>query len=238
MAGTGIACGSDCFEAFGSTTTLTLGATANAGSAFLGWTGACVGAGSCVVTVDSVRSVTANFGLLNAALPNDSFSQASVLTSLPVHVSVDTTSATVDANEPLGLGSLCGLPSINLGKTVWYRYTASAAGPITIDTEGSTFDSAVVVYIGPYLSALQAVACNNDVLSLRSSTSSSLTFNAIAGQTYLIQVGSAVSSGGTLRLTVSGQSASPSGLRPLPAARPVATAVVPAQPIPPQPPGR
>ncbi len=60
---TGINCGSDCTYAFASGTTVTLTATAQAGSVFTGWSGAggCTGAGTCVVTMTEARDVTATF---------------------------------------------------------------------------------------------------------------------------------------------------------------------------------
>ena len=45
-------------------TVVTLTATADSGSTFAGWSGACGGAGDCVVTMDAAKSVTATFDLL------------------------------------------------------------------------------------------------------------------------------------------------------------------------------
>jgi hypothetical protein len=57
----GIDCGSDCSEVYDYNTEVTLTATPATGSVFGGWGGACTGTGSCVVTMDQARSVTANF---------------------------------------------------------------------------------------------------------------------------------------------------------------------------------
>jgi len=64
----GIDCGGDCSESFGSGTQVTLIATAAGGSAFAGWSGACTGNGSCLVTMSAARSVTATFDLLPSYL--------------------------------------------------------------------------------------------------------------------------------------------------------------------------
>lgn len=57
----GISCGSMCSAAFGSGAVVTLIATPSAGNVFAGWSGACAGTGSCVVTVNADTSVTASF---------------------------------------------------------------------------------------------------------------------------------------------------------------------------------
>ena len=64
----GIDCGTDCSENYPSFTKVTLTATPYAGSTFTGWSGACSGTGSCVVTMDQARSVSASFELQQRAL--------------------------------------------------------------------------------------------------------------------------------------------------------------------------
>lgn len=61
----GISCGADCSETFvcSATTSVTLTATADSGSTFRGWGGACSGRGTCTVTMDANKSVTATFAL-------------------------------------------------------------------------------------------------------------------------------------------------------------------------------
>ncbi len=57
----GIDCGSDCTEAYALGTVVNLTASPAIGSIFAGWTGACSGSGTCAVTMDAGRSVTAAF---------------------------------------------------------------------------------------------------------------------------------------------------------------------------------
>jgi hypothetical protein len=58
----GINCGGDCSQSYLSGTSVTLTASPSAGSSFAGWSGSgCSGTGTCVVTMDQARSVTATF---------------------------------------------------------------------------------------------------------------------------------------------------------------------------------
>jgi uncharacterized repeat protein (TIGR02543 family) len=58
----GIDCGADCGESYPIGTVVTLSATADAGSTFTGWSGACTGtAASCAVTMDAAQTATAAF---------------------------------------------------------------------------------------------------------------------------------------------------------------------------------
>ncbi len=61
VSGAGINCGSTCSASFASGTSVTLTATPNTGSTFGGWSGACTGTGSCIVSMTAARSVTATF---------------------------------------------------------------------------------------------------------------------------------------------------------------------------------
>jgi hypothetical protein len=57
----GIDCGSDCSEPYTAGTTVTLTAAQDSTSSFAGWSGACTGTGSCIVTMSASQSVTATF---------------------------------------------------------------------------------------------------------------------------------------------------------------------------------
>jgi Divergent InlB B-repeat domain len=57
----GIDCGATCTSSFNQGTSITLTATPAAGSSFTGWTGACTGTATCVITMDAVKTVTATF---------------------------------------------------------------------------------------------------------------------------------------------------------------------------------
>jgi uncharacterized repeat protein (TIGR01451 family) len=57
----GVSCSGTCTVAFNSGTVVTLSATADTGSLFGGWTGACSGTGGCVVTMDAAKTVGYSF---------------------------------------------------------------------------------------------------------------------------------------------------------------------------------
>jgi cellulose 1,4-beta-cellobiosidase len=57
----GINCGSTCSASISSGTAVTLTAAAASGSTFAGWSGACTGTGTCLVTMTAARTVTATF---------------------------------------------------------------------------------------------------------------------------------------------------------------------------------
>lgn len=61
VTGPGISCGLDCQESYAAKSTVALTATAAPGSGFLGWSGACSGAGACQVAMTGAKRVTATF---------------------------------------------------------------------------------------------------------------------------------------------------------------------------------
>jgi hypothetical protein len=69
VSGDGINCGTACSQVYATGTVVTLTATADPGSTFSGWGGACTGAGDCEVTMTEPISVTATFDLLDVYLP-------------------------------------------------------------------------------------------------------------------------------------------------------------------------
>jgi VCBS repeat-containing protein len=63
----GIACGATCSAGFNQGTSVTLTATPGAGAVFSGWSGACTGSGTCIVSMTVARSVNAAFAQANQA---------------------------------------------------------------------------------------------------------------------------------------------------------------------------
>ena len=69
VAGGAISCGATCSANVASGTAVTLTATPASGSTFGGWSGACTGTGSCVVTMTAARAVTATFDATPVTTP-------------------------------------------------------------------------------------------------------------------------------------------------------------------------
>ena len=110
---------------------------------------------------------------------NDDFDNALVITALPFRHTVNTTDATTDHDDPLN-DETCGFGSIG-GHTVWYQFTPAENLRINTSTVGSDYDPNMFVYTGTR-GDLTRVDCN--------SLPASMTFEALAGETYYILVGS------------------------------------------------
>jgi hypothetical protein len=121
-------------------------------------------------------------GFEQAGPANDTFDGATGISALPFSRSgIDTTSAT-ETGEPQPAATC----ATGIGKTVWFRYQPSSTHEMSVDTQGSNFDTVVVVYRGTALPGLSPVACDDDFFADRTSKA---TFTAQAGQTYYIQAG-------------------------------------------------
>lgn len=130
---------------------------------------------------------------LVAAPPNDAVSSASVITGVPFADAIDTTGATVGADDP---SMLCGASQNS--NTVWYRLSLSATTTLAIDTLGSDYDTVLAVFAGRP-GNLQWVACNDDAMG----TQSRLSFVAEGNHDYYIEVADYGSpGGGTLYLAI------------------------------------
>jgi hypothetical protein len=78
-------------------------------------------------------------------------------------------------------------PSEPGGASVWWRWTAPAAGSLTVTTAGSDYDTLLAAYTGSAVNALTQLAANDDVASGVDRTSS-ITFAVTAGTVYHLAV--------------------------------------------------
>jgi hypothetical protein len=157
------------------------------------------------VVVDGVRGNNTNaptgsfrFTYAFAAAPaNDNFANAATFTtttgSPSTNASGDTTGATRETNEPIMCGTeydgSTGFCNSGL-HSVWYKWTAPAAGEVTVDTHTSSFDTVIAVYTGSSLPTLTAVNSGNGISDDTSvtDTTSEVKFTAVASQTYRIAI--------------------------------------------------
>lgn len=98
----GISYGSTCAGTFGSGQVVTLTAVPSADAFFVGWSGACTGASSCVVTMNQALTVTATFSVathtLSVVVAGDG-----VVTSSPAEISCGTSGASCLATYQQGM---------------------------------------------------------------------------------------------------------------------------------------
>jgi photosystem II stability/assembly factor-like uncharacterized protein len=112
------------------------------------------------------------------APPNDDFASAQVMTGTTVTRAGDTNEgATKQAGEQSHAGNVGGA-------SIWYRWTPTGSGQVTIDTFGSNFDTLLAVYTGSSVGLLTPIVSNDDTGGLQSQVS----FTATAGTTYQIAV--------------------------------------------------
>jgi len=114
------------------------------------------------------------------------------MSGVPSSLRIVTSSALAEANVP---GPGCGNQS--RGKSVWYRFTAPASGPLSVNTYGSNYDTLLAAYAGS-CPALTQVACNDDSVG----ATSRVAFQAVAGTTYYFQVTAYRNDGGMLVVQV------------------------------------
>lgn len=116
---------------------------------------------------------------------------------------------TNEANEPL---------PCNTRSTVWFFFTPSISQLIEMNTNGSNYDTVLAVYTGTSLPALALVKCDDDS---GDGLNSLLTFDAVAGTTYRVQLGGFGGGTGSFLLTVRDAGATPTS--PTPTTTPTVT---------------
>ncbi len=110
---------------------------------------------------------------------NDNFTAAALLSGSSGAASATNGGATKQPSEPNHAGN----PG---GHSLWYRWTAPSATPVTFETIGSSFDTLLAIYTGSTLSNLVEVASNNDIFG--SNTCSRAKFIPVGGVIYWIAV--------------------------------------------------
>jgi outer membrane protein assembly factor BamB/subtilisin family serine protease len=122
------------------------------------------------------------YGALTAGsnLPfNDSFASRPHFNTDNVAIRTSNVGATAETNEPAHAG-------VAASATLWWEWTAQSTGTVTLDTNGSAYDTVLAVYTGNSVDALTLVGSNDND---GSSSTSRVRFAAQAGTTYEIAVG-------------------------------------------------
>ncbi len=127
-----------------------------------------------------------------AAPKNDNFDARTILSGFPLHRSGHNTNATSEVTE----SDHAGNPP---ARSVWWSWTAPANGTASIDTQGSSFDTVLGIYVGSTIGGLAVVAEDDDS---GNSTTSLATFSAHANTTYQIVVDGFAGAFGKVRLNL------------------------------------
>jgi hypothetical protein len=194
----------------GSTTGVTqAGGTATQLSATIG-AGLLTGPGVAQITVSDPNPLlgTTNALPLTVAAPpsNDNFANAMNLTlganNKFAATVVDSSNATVEFTvDPIPTCTAGLSPPASQGgraNSVWYMWTATASGTLTVDTSGSQYDTILVAVTGAQGSFAQQL-CNDDFV-LGTIRTSSGQFSVTAGVTYFFMVSAYTGDGGPTSL--------------------------------------
>src|SRR2546427_195941 len=121
-------------------------------------------------------NVSLNWGQASSVPPpppaNDAFANAQSISGSSGNVTGSNANATKESGEPNHAGNAGG-------RSVWYTWTAPTTDPVTIQTVGSVFDTLLAVYTGSAVSALSAVASNDNIDT--GNLQSRVTFTPVAG---------------------------------------------------------
>lgn len=119
---------------------------------------------------------------------NDQFASSITLTGVSAQVTTANVAAAKEHNEPFHAPNEPG------GTSLWWKWTAPSAGPVTVTTDGSNFDTLLAAYTGTSVSALTQLAANDDAETPAQNPTPSrkrtsiVTFNASFGTTYHLAV--------------------------------------------------
>ena len=143
VTGQGINCGADCTEVCSAGSTVTLTATAATGYPFTGWSGGCSGTGTCIVTLNAAKTVTATFTLKTYVITALAGSGGSISPSgsIPVNHGTNKTFAiTPDAGYHITDVKVDGVSRGTLSTFTFTNITANHAIQAAFATDTPTQD--------------------------------------------------------------------------------------------------
>lgn len=138
---------------------------------------------------DDITGVRTLYGAPATIPANDRFVNAAAITVTGSSMTVTGTNiqASKETGEPDHAGSAGG-------RSVWWKFTAPAAGRMTVTTLGSNFDTLLAAYTGTAVGSLTVLASNDDAETAQQNPNadrkrtSSLAFDVTAGTTYYLAV--------------------------------------------------
>ena len=145
---------------------------------------------------------------------NDDFAFATSISGTSATVTGDNGSASKETAEPNHAGE-------SGGKSLWWSWTPSVSGLVTISTAGSKFDTLLAIYTGSTVLALTQVASNDQFTD----NTSQVVFMAVAGTTYAIAVDGYYGDVGSVSLSLICEPAVPVNHPPVITSPPSATEI-------------
>ncbi len=131
------------------------------------------------LTTFYIDDVTVQAGTSADIPPNDDFVNRAALSGSSATVSATNTFASKEPGEP-NHGGNAG------GRSLWWKWTATTGGTVTLNTSGSFFNTLLGVYTGSVVSNLSLIVSNNGVF--QSTGTAQVKFNATVGTEYEIAV--------------------------------------------------
>ncbi len=140
----GINCGSTCSYTYNSGTAVTLTAAPDASSTFAGWSGACSGTGTCSVTMDAAKSVTATFTLKTYTITASAGTGGTISPSGSVSLNYGANQTfTITANTNYGITSVL-VDGASVGAVSTYTFSnVTASHTISASFTTNTYNLSV-----------------------------------------------------------------------------------------------
>jgi len=149
------------------------------------------------VRLDLFKPGTPSFVTVSPPDPgaNDECAEAFVISN--GSFSFETSTATTDGPDEPGACNLGGYTHVE--NDIWFMYTATCSGDVTVSLCGSSFDTKLAIYNGVCPSAPgEVLICNDDFCGAQSE----VTFEVSEGRNYLIRIGGRNGATGSGTLTV------------------------------------
>ena len=200
----GINCGSDCNETYNSGTGVTLTAAAASGSTFQGWSGGgCSGTGTCMVTMDASKTVTATFTLIP---PTQYTLTVNIVGS--GSVAKNPNKSSYNQGEQV---QLTATPGSGYSFSNWTGDASGTANPVTVTMNGNKTVTATFTLIPPTQYTLTvnivgsgSVAKNPNKSSYNQGEQVQLTATPVSGYSFSNWTGDASGTANPVTVTMNG----------------------------------